>query len=176
MKKLKNKAGLTLLEMLVSLLILVFIVVAMGPGMQTAAKLYQESTFESDSAILSGIINNTMGDLLRYAEKIDTKDLEGYALPSTIPFVFTSYDYRIQDGYFYIPTDGTGFLQMKNLRNGSIVDLVNNGAYPNLQISNLTLSFDGHSLVQISYRISSLTDPAKTRDIEHIVRLMNPMS
>lgn len=178
MKKLKSKAGMTLVEMLVSLLILVFLVVGMGPGMETASRIYQDATFESDSAMLARIVNNAMGDILRYADRVDTTDQEGNALPDGVPFVFTSYDYRIQDGYFYIPTQagsGTnGILQMKNLRNGSIVDLVNTGAYPDLQLSDLTVYYDGDSLFIISYTISSTANPAKIRQIQHVVRLMNP--
>lgn len=181
MKKLKRKSGLTLIEMIISILILVFMVIGIGPGMDTAAKIYRESTFDTDSAMLADVINNTMGDILRYAEDVDTKDLNGHDLPASIPFVFTSYDYRIQDGYFYVPTEETGILQMKNLRNGSIVDLVNTGIYPDLQISDLQVALvedDNYSkiLVTISYKISSISDPDRSRDIQSIVRLMNPVN
>ena len=176
MKKLKSKAGLTLIEMIISILILVFMVIGMGPGMDTAARIYREATFETDTAMLADVINNTMGDILRYAEDIDLKDLNGNPLPASIPFVFTSYDYRIQDGYFYIPTEETGILQMKNLRNGSVVDLVNTGVYPDLQISELHIDLEDNILVRISYKISSLSDPNRFREIQSIVRLMNPVS
>ena len=179
MKKLKSKAGITLIEMMVSLLILVFLVVGMGPGMETASRIYREATFETDSGMLARIINNAMGDILRYAEDVDTeKNWKNDPHPPEIPFVFTSYDYRIQDAYFYLPEDANGnakgVLQMKNLRNGSIVDLVNTGAYPDLQLSGLEVVFDkDNGIFTIRYIISSISDPAKTRDISHVVRLMN---
>lgn len=181
MKKLKNKAGMTLVEMLASLLILVFLVVGMGPSMDTATRIYGEATFESDSAMLARIVNNAMGDVLRYSRQIrDGENLVDYAgipLPGDVTFVFTSYDYRIQDAYFSLPVDAEGrsqgVVQMRNLRNGSIVDLVNTGAYPDLQLKDLSVVYDGDGLFTITYTIVS-TKMDKTRDVTHIVRLMNP--
>ena len=174
MKKLKSKAGLTLVETIVSLLILVFMVIGMGPSMDTAAHIYKDANFEADSSMLSSIVNNAMGDVLRFAEKIDTTDMNGRDLPEDIPFVFTSYDYRIQDGYFCLPTDETGILQMKNLRNGSSIDLVNTGAYPDLKVSNLAIVYDQRKGVfTITYQISSISDTSNVRDITYIVRRLS---
>lgn len=181
MKKLKSKAGMTLVEMLVSLLIMVALVVGMGPCMDTASKIYRDASFESDSAMLERIVNNAMGDVLRYSEQIRTESLTDYAgvpLSGDVEFVFTSYDYRIQDAYFYLPVDADGsahgILQMKNLRNGTIMDLVNSGAYPDLQLSDLTVSYDESThIFEIAYTISSISDSSKTRDVQYVVRLMN---
>ncbi len=176
MKKLKNKSGLTLVEMLVSLLILVFLVVGMGPGMDIASQIYTDATFESDSAMLARIINNTVGDVLRYSESIDTS-YDGKDLPDDIPFVFTSYDYGIQYGYFNIPEKITEndrcIIQMKNMRNGQSMDLVNQGAYPDLEVTDFVVlkgNGDDSDLFTVSYKISSITSAEKTRDINYVVR------
>lgn len=173
-KKLKSKSGLTLVEMMVSLMILVLLVVGMGPGMDVASRIYKDSTFESDSAMLARIVNNTMGDVLRYAESVDD-DYDGKPLPDGIPFVFTSYDYRIQDGYFTVAekiNEGDRYvIQMKNMRNGTVMDLVNRGAYPDLEITDLEITANtARNMFVIEYKISSMSDAGKVRDVDYVVR------
>ena len=194
MKKLTNKAGLTLIEMMVALLIMVFLVLGMGVGMDAGSRIYQDAVFESDSATLASTLNTSLGDILRYSREICENDgvLENYngdyIVEEDVGFVFTNYEYGIQDAYFYTPIyeDGTskGVLQMKNLKNAEVVELINAGTYPNLVVSNFEITYvaagsnsEGAAgrggYFDISYTIYSVKDESKSREVECVIRLMN---
>lgn len=193
MTKQKKNAGFTLIEMLVALLIMVFLVLGMGVGMDAGSRIYRDANFESDSATLAGILNTSLGDILRYSINVKETDpvpagtdeeTAAQIAEDDVDFVFTSLDYGIQDAYFYTPIgdDGTvkGVLQMKNLRNNKVVELVNSGAYPELVVSNFSITYSPRvapgvegGYFEISYIISSASDSEKTREVSTIVRLMN---
>ena len=99
-------------------------------------------------------------------------------------YVFTSLDYGIQDAYFYVPFHESGrnmgALQMKNTRNPNVVELVNTGAYPDLVISDFTITYSPRiapgvegGYFEISYKITSELDSSRTRMVNTIVRVMN---
>lgn len=206
MSKLKNNSGMTLIEMLCVLLILVVLIMGMGSTMDAGTRIYQEAIFESDSATLAGILNTAMGDILRYSR--DIKDNEGtadrpqdgfvtsdgsYLSPNQVGFVFSNWEYGILDAYFHTPVyaDGTskGVLQMLNLRNSDVVELVNTGAYPDLVITNLVVTYveEGATVTdasgnpqtvrggyfEIEYDIYSEKHSDFKRHVETVVRLMN---
>lgn len=200
MKKMRNNAGFSLLEMLVAIAILVILVVAIGTSMEAGTRIYKDATFESESGTLAGILNTAMGDILRYS--INVRDEEyllsrnaDFEVPADAVcyknkkendqfFVFTSIDYGIQDAYFYLKPHSSGknmsVLYMNNLRNGRTTELVNTGAYPDLLVSDLNLMYQprlGNGVeggyFDIEYKIKSASDPNKIRDVHTIVRLMN---
>lgn len=203
MSKLKNNSGMTLIEMLCVLLILVILIMGMGSTMDAGTRIYQEAIFESDSATLAGILNTAMGDILRYSRDIELNnkvDSQGhpqyfvtsdgsYLLPDQVGFVFSNWEYGILDAYFHTPVyaDGTskGVLQMLNLRNSDVVELVNTGAYPDLVISNLVVTYveegaanpSGGTLrggyFEIEYDIFSEKHSDFKRHVETVIRLMN---
>ena len=196
MKKLQNKNGMTLLETLVALLVMVFMIVGIGVGMDAATRISSEAAFESDSATLSGIINTSVGDILRYSRDVRTPDQGGMYVYNAsvfedststrlydVSFVFTSTDYGVQDAYFFIPTesDSAGKLCLKNLRKDTTVDLVNNGAYPDLKITDFSVKYepvtnkDAHKggYFNVSYKIVSVSDSTRSHDFSCCVRLMN---
>ena len=192
--KRRGKAGFTLVEMLASVLILALLVVGMGSGMSAAVRVYRDSIFESDSASLAAMLNNSLSDLLRYAEDLVTADKNGGPFldragmplptgdsPGAVNFVFSNLEYGVQQAYFYTPTqeDGTvgGPLQLKTLTDTIPTDLLNQGAYPALQVGDFTIEYDApQELFRISYTISSTSDLGKTHDVQCTVRLLNPPS
>jgi len=199
MKKLKNNAGFTLVEMLAVVLILVILTMGMGKTMDAGVRIYRDATFESDSATLSGILNTALGDILRYSTEIRIneataanpnapggfRDATGtILLKEDVGFVFTNYEYGIRDAYFYtqIFADSTskGALQMRNLKNADIVELVNTGAYPDLAVTNFVITYvpegtEGKrgGYFEITYDIVSETHDYLKRNVTTYIRLMN---
>ena len=191
MEKLKSKEGFTLIEMVVALLILVMIIVSMDTVMDSSLRIYNDATFEADSASMAGIVNTNIGDILRYVDYIKTNEdgvfvgADGGQL-SNVEFVFTSYDYGVQDAYFYLAPDAergsSGVLQMRSLKNAGTVELVNTGAYPNLAITDFDVVFtpnrdESGNIVsgyfEVTYTIFDVNHPDKTKDESCVVRLMN---
>lgn len=195
MTKLKSKAGMTLIEMMAALLIMVLLVVGMGTGMDAGMRVYRDSKFETDSAALADILNTSFGDLFRYAENVTAKTSlsadDQNKLPTGMEFVFTNPEYGILNGYFHLNTD-TGAVQLMDLQSGTKKDLVNTGVYPNLEISDLDvlyappgvqeLPIEGKpepvkvgrgGLFYVTYQIRSTVDTAKTKDVVTVVRQMN---
>lgn len=132
MKKLKNNSGLTLVETLVALFILVMMIVGMDTVMDSSMRVYDEATFEADSSIMANIVNTALGDVLRYAEDVDTADGQAFVdasgtnIPNNVQFVFTSYDYGMMSGYFALKN---GILEMRDITGEKTTELVNSGVY-----------------------------------------------
>lgn len=193
MNKLKNKSGFTLIEMLLSIMILVFLVIGMGAGTDSGMRVYSQSIFESQSSSLAGILNTAIGDILRYSEDVQKnpgtfKDYdENLLAKEDVDFVFTSYDYGVRNAYFakiLSEENNKGVVQMRNLDDNSIVDLVNTGAYPSLRISDLKITYfppktpdaDGSGrggYFDVHYLITDATNSGKKREVNTSVRLMN---
>lgn len=199
MKKLYDRSGFTLIEIMAALLIMVLLVVAMGTGMTSGMKIYRDATFEADSGSMSGIINTSLGDILRYSENIRINqgtagnpsagfvDSDGsYITKDRVGFVFTNYEYGVQNAYFHLSQGGDeeGILLIKSLNNAKEPELVNTGAYPDLMITEFEITYvprgrdstgrpgrGGYFI--IDYIITSKSDTTKTREVETIVRLMN---
>lgn len=203
MKKILNRSGFTLIELMATMVIIVLLVVAMGTSMMAGMNVYKEATFEADSASMAGILNTSLGDILRYSQDVTINegtaanpeagfvDSDGhYIVSEDVGFVFTNLEYGIRDAYFYIPvqadSETVGILQMKNLKNSSIVELVNTGAYPDLVISDFDITYvapgadDGEggtlrgNYFLITYEILSKSSGDLQRDVATVVRLMNP--
>lgn len=199
MKKLKSKAGMTLMEIMVSLLIMTLLVVGMGTGMTTGMRVYNDAAFEAESASLAGILNTALGDVLRYAEVQTIGDPIENGGNITQSFVFTNLEYGVRDVYFVTSASeegGQAFLKLKS-SSGAETDLINTGAYPDLSIQDFSIQYcppaspgtsvtytltfgDGTSIstteggfFHISYDVVSLSDTDKTHHAETIVRLMN---
>lgn len=173
MKKLQSKQGFTLVEVLTGLLILVFLVVGMGTGMDAGSRVYQESVFETNSATLAGILNTALGDVLRHSERVSA---------DTNPVTFTSYDYGLENAYLTLPLDGMGnpvpgMILLKG--DSTAVELVNAGAYPGLQVTELTVTYEKPSVTarggyfEISYTIQSTEDESLERNVTTVVRRIN---
>ena len=180
--KLRNKSGLTLMEMLVSILILTMLVVGMGTGMNTALEVYKKANFESKSATLADTVNTAMSDVLHYALDVNPEAENG---PT-----FTNVDSNLLKVYFCIKepdANGAGVLCLKNA--SKEVLLFSRGTYGSLAIKNLNVTFcyeqedevnrigDGGtisaahgSFFYITYDIVETTDTTLVRQVENIVR------
>ena len=194
MKKLTSKGGFTLIEMLATLLILVFLVLGIGTGMDSALTIYDEARFESNSAAMANIVNTSLGDILRYSENLTTPGDEEFFVDSSntkvpdVEFVFTNYEYAVRDAYFSLKNSSNttdGILRMRNLRDGNVIELVNTGAYPDLKIGNFDITYlakstgdDGNptgGYFTVNYKVFSEKDSNLTKDVQYIIRCMNPI-
>lgn len=169
MKKLRSGGGFTLMEVLVSMLILTFLVIGMGPGMKTAMTVYQESTFQSSSTALIGTMNATLGDVLRYAEDVEPGE-DG-------AFTFTNTDYGLQN-VSLVGSNGTenGVFTRKEVKNSEPVykSLLPEDSYPNMKITAFSVTYDGTGLFTVRYIIeSTVKSDLKTDLITHTIALLN---
>ena len=193
MKKLIDRRGFSLVEMLAAVAILVILVVGMDAGIKAGLRAYDESMFESNSAALSGIINTAVGDILRYSEAITVnpalnpeniglagfEDMDGNILPpEVVPFVFSNYEYGIRNAYFYTKTykggSSHGILELKDLQNNPVRELVNSGAYPDLEITDFEVDYVSGDCFDVSYRILDKNKEGRDRNVSYTVRVLNP--
>lgn len=184
-RKLKKKSGFTLIEMLVTIVILVIMVVAIGDGMSAATRIYKESVFFSNSSSLASMLNTTFEDLFRYSEQIylrneggdyvssDGHVISGTSVTDTPAVLFSNAEYGAQNAYVYLSEEaGTSPVRIRNVFGGQVRDLLNTGAYPKLMITNLQITYDG-PVYTIAYVIQSTEDAALTKSVEMKVRLLN---
>lgn len=194
--KARAKRGFSLLEMMVALAILVFIVIGIGIGMDAGIDIYKEAVFEADSASMAGIINTNLGDILRYSSRVTVNEGSNLKDPSgniiskqDVDFIFTSKEYGIHDAYFTLvpPNEeaDTGVLRITNLKKDKTMELVNTGAYPDLEIKDFKVVYYKPGLIvsgeplrggyfEATYKIVSTKDSAMIRESSTVIRLMNP--
>lgn len=104
-KKLRNAGGLTLVEMLCAVAILVLLCLMMNTGMQMAVKSYDRLTAESETQLLLGSLSDALIDKLRYAVVTDTDTL-------------SIGEVRLEDGRIVVVEE-----------NGTVKQLLPDGAY-----------------------------------------------
>lgn len=177
--KKRIKAGFTLVETLVSILILVIMVVATTTCMSTAIRIYRDATFLSNGSALESMLRSTMDDMLSYAQGVTgllgAGDQDG-------DFQFTNMDYYAQDVYLRLNTQKQNGspIQLISVASGEARDLLNTGAYPSLTIqkSDDTVPWVSYNEAEqyFSYRftIVSQQDPSMQRKVEGVVYLLNP--
>lgn len=166
MKKLNNKAGFTLMEMLVSIFVLVLLVMGIGTSMDSGLKVYRESMLYSDSGNLVGTINASLEDLLRYADEVKQS--------STVGVVFTNTEYGVVDAYFYTGDayDSVGTLQLQY--NNGTLDLFSEGSYPNLKIANFHITYaEAGNYFDVNYDVLGAIDNKEVRSVRTIIRRLN---
>lgn len=137
MRKLKEKKGFTLMEMLACTVTLILIGLICTAGMNLATMSLRESTFESDSQMLESTLNMYVGDILRHATEI-VADEESKVES------FTNDAYYIDEGNFFV--DESGYLRCSSqlaLEGTQGILLLSEGAYAgNLYIKDFILYYD----------------------------------
>jgi len=99
-RKLRSAGGLTLVEMLCAVVILVLLCLMMNTGIQLAVNSYQDETAESETQLLLSTLTDALSDKLRYA--VVTGD-EG-SLKSSLSEVGVNEDGRVTvDGQELLP-------------------------------------------------------------------------
>lgn len=169
MRKIRDKKGFTLIEMLACVVTLLLIGMIVSTGMNLATMSLRETTFESDSQMLESTLNMYIGDILRHATDVK-EDATGVT--------FTNDAYYIDAGTLTIDLSvsdisGAGYLVYTSSldEEGSVgTRIVNEGAYAGaLYIKDFSLIYDENKGVfHGSYIIvSSATDTTKTCDFSY---------
>ena len=70
-KKLREKAGLTVIEMLAATVVLVLLALMLNTGLQMAFNTYETMIAQSEVELLLSTAVDTLADELRYAQKVD---------------------------------------------------------------------------------------------------------
>lgn len=168
-KKLTGKAGMSLIEMMASLLILVLLVVGMNAGMTAGLRVYQESKVAADRTMLASNINTRLTDILRYAE---VKEANGQDL-------ITNLEYGLWDVTFDEDEDGkvqVCFWDKTGRQLAKRTPLINSGNYSGFAVSDLNVAYetdDKGGYFAISYKLINTGDNSSSDLIEAIVRVMN---
>lgn len=175
MKRMKSKAGFTLMEMLATLLVLLIMTSGVVFSMGAGIRIYQESVFESHSALLMDTLNNSLSDILRNSTKawvLEAAEKDDY--PGDVNYAFNNADYGASNAYIY---EYYGVLKIFSAGSDG-VDLVNTGTYPNLEISDFEIQYvpeqSGNygGYFTISYSIVSTKNSALTREVSTVVRTL----
>lgn len=174
MRKLKQKKGFTLIEMLACVVTLLLIGMIVSAGLNLATMSLREVTFETDSQTLRSTMDMYIGDILRHATDVkdnDDKAHQGATDLVVSDIMFTNDAYYIDGGAFAIDLSvsdisGAGYLMCTSTLADEPkgVMVANKGTYAGtLFIKDFTLTFDASKGVFTgSYTIvSSATDTTK---------------
>lgn len=163
MRKLKNKKGFTMIEMLVCVVTLVLLCMIVTTGSNLATMSMNASLFESESQMLKATLDLSIGDLLRHASEVEEIDGKIY---------FTNEAYYIVRGEMKVDTSESGITDAGYLICTSDIDgskrgllVANKGIYTNgMCITDFELSYDAQkSVFSGSYVIvSKFTNATKT--------------
>ena len=169
-KKLKNQAGMSLMEVMVALLIMVLLVVGMGTGMDAGMRVYSDATFEANGATLAGYLNTALTDVLRYTQDIKSPAASGD------PCTFTNLELGLRNAY--IKPNENGILYIYSTDNGFTPKaLVNTGAYTGLKIKDssfkLTYADDTRGGYFLAEFIIASADGKEREPTQVVVRIMN---
>lgn len=192
MKRTRKNAGFTLIEVLVTMVVIVILFAGVTVSMDAGSKVYRQGIFESDSSLLAETLNYNLGDALRNATRIRVNNsrepfvdsASNILYPEQVPCVFTNSSYGAQEAYLTVSTSGNQVIVLKNLKNMDQCELVNMGAYPDLAIKNLSVKYYEEntsatgtvqygSYFDISYTIQSVDFPDYTKDVQLVVRVLN---
>ena len=168
MRKLKNKKGFTMIEMLASVVTLLLICMIITTGTNLATKSMNESLFESESQMLEDTLNVCIGDILRHATDIEIVNGK---------VVFTNDAYYIDDGSFDIDASnsgitGAGYLLCTSKLDGTSKGLLvaNRGIYTrSMYVKDFQLTYDAqkHVFTGSYVIVSKLTDTTKTCEFSY---------
>ena len=182
--KITGKAGMTLVEMLVSLLILVLLTAGINTVMAVGSNVYHVAASHTKMSVLAADINTTLTDILRFS---DIKMVES----AETDYVITNLEYGLRDAYF--GCDENGFLKIYFLtESGSSKEpkaLLNSGHYfaassgatsgdaPDFAVKN-DLQIIPHTdargtYFEVKYTIVNTVDSTQYQQIDTVVRLAN---
>lgn len=98
-KKIKEEAGLTMVEMLASTLILTLLALMLGTGLQMVLHSYETMIAKSEMQILVSTAVDAIADELRYAQDVEKLSSENASAEGTMYHYSTNFKY-ISDTFY----------------------------------------------------------------------------
>ncbi len=172
LRKLRKKAGFTLVELLVACIIMLLVSLMISTGVSVGLRVQKQSLFVSNSGMLAGSLNTAISDVLRYAT-CDGNTINYGGLGSDNKLLFTNKEYGIfgpeqesrhAGGFIFIDSskhlavsmngsdpnltleadqlDETSVNYVGDYNIPNVQYLVSNGAYGSLIIKNFVLEYD----------------------------------
>jgi len=167
-----SRKGFMLVELLVALAILVILVIGIGTSMGAANRVYSDSVFDSNNASISGIINSSLEDLLRYAEVEVDADHENYVDVTNEYFKLTNDTYSVREARIGLNQDG--YIVFTGPYSGESHYLVAPGVYVDQHLESFSIKYDTTTgLYTITYKLVSDSDPDQTSEVEFSARSSN---
>lgn len=167
-KKLKSRAGLTLTELLVTLLIMAMFSSACLVGISTAFRARQDNIKANDADILASIVTQLITDELRLSDD---------AVVSADSVTYTSHASGYGSVKLYVDeSDGHLYMDIGNEGSATKQAMLNEAAYSSVKLRFNPLIFE---VVDKSIKVTlEVTDadgkPLKTQDF--FVQPLNPLS
>lgn len=150
--KLSSEKGMTLTELLVTMLLLVMMTATVTLGTRAGMRVYRSSRFISESHLISETIDNALSDVLRFAsnpiildDEVVHFDQTGYGLYNE-----NSGTLKVANGIFYLTTITD---QSREATNNDAMRLLSIGSYANLWVvpGDTVLNGDALTLNEITY-------------------------
>ena len=170
-KKLTGKAGMSLMEMMASLLILVLLVVGMNTGMTAGLRVYQNSKNVTERAMLTSSINTKLTDILRYTE---VRTVNNKTLYTNLEYGLWDVTFEAVEGKIQIC-----FHDKNGNRLKKTTPLINYDDDSNFKVTNFELKYVDKNEVfnggycQIHYNLQNTGDGSSSDLIEAVVRVLN---
>lgn len=146
MKKLRSNNGMTLIELLVAILIILLSTAAVGVGVRLAMNSYRSCMEASQAQMLCSTLTTDMSDKLRFCGTVEAAD------DGTVKKIFIQ-NFGDEGGYFSIDSE-TGRLKFGDK------DVIGSGAYPRgLKLKNLSMSYNkSTNIFSVSFDIVNGND------------------
>ena len=154
LRKIKNKKGFSLIEMIVCVFTLTMIGLICTVGLNMATKSYNESLFESGSQMLESMVNTSVGDVLRYSYDVAVDGSNNVTSLSNATF-------GMNHGTIALNAEGKLVL----VKSGSEVLLIGENVYAeDMYLTDFAVTYNPSTYVYTgSYKIKSkLTEQEKT--------------
>ena len=179
-KKLKSRAGLTLTELLVTMLILTLFSSACVLGITTALRARKDHIKLNDADILASLVQNTITDELRLCENPEETDGGlSVTFKSSVYESVTLYigDYEVEDGDGNkVPYPGRLYMKVNSTSDTDPMMLLSNASYSHntLKITDPVFKING-AVIEVSFEIKDINDmPLASRSFS--VRPLNDIS
>jgi len=139
----RRRAGFTLVEALVCILILNLLTLAVVTGTGAATQVYHKAVFVSESGLLADSVDTALSDVLRYATDptVDNGTVR-----------FDNANYSVSGGTILCSSDGR--LELEQTQGGTPVLLLSKGVYAGKKLTDFTLTYEDGAYSG-SYTISS---------------------